>query len=115
MKITHNKITASNSMGTMMKASEGRIDELKVNSCSNINATTEFEAKQVEITHDDYFITYEDVDGGLGESGEIYSLAEIKEYWNENNSGDLVLADYPSFQSWWDDTRKFFLIRSWEG
>ncbi len=66
----------------------------------------DYDFRQVDIYGEDYHEKYEDIEGNYGgEPGRIYSLAEIKDYWNENNQGDPCLAAYRDFESWWRDTR----------
>lgn len=59
-----------------------------------------FLGKEVDVYREDYYEKYEDVGGGFGEPGEIYSLADMKVYWNENNQGDPSLEVFDSFDSW---------------
>lgn len=66
-------------------------------------------SRDVTISDSDYNLYYEDEYGGFGEPGETYSLGEIKTYWNENNEGDPVLAQYDSFDAWWADTYDNYL------
>lgn len=69
--------------------------------------------RNVEIYTKDYNEKYKDCAGGFGgdatAAGEIYTLAEIKDYWNENNVVDPILEDYPDFDSWWRDTLNMYL------
>lgn len=61
---------------------------------------------QVNIRPGDEEIIYGDPDYMFGDGSDI-SLAEIKEYWNNNSTGDPTLAQYSSFKDWWKDTRKW--------
>lgn len=66
-------------------------------------------SEEVEINGEDYNEKYEDVGGGFGDVGEIYSLADIKRFWNEDKDDDPILAEYSDFESWWRGTRDNFL------
>lgn len=62
----------------------------------------------VKIYDEDYDDLYEDLDYVFGiDDNAVYSYADIKEYWNANNEGDPVLAEYPDFYTWWQDTGSF--------
>ena len=70
--------------------------------------------EEVEIYAEDYNERYEDLEGAFGERGEIYSLADMKNYWNNNRYSDPVLEHYSSFDSWWRDTRDNFFAEYYE-
>lgn len=102
-------IKASRSTADMLDAFEAKLAEFgiesdtKVNGCGAITSDTSI-GKEVEITDDDYAEQYEDLSGGFGADGVVYSMAEIKEYWNNNYDSDPVLIDYDSFEDWWSET-----------
>lgn len=108
-------VKASKSVDEMLIAFEQKLSEFGVESSTRVECSTgDSEMDQimeneraVEIFETDYDRHYEDVDGGFGLVGEIYSLADIKEYWNESNIGDPVLESYTSFEKWWNDTRSW--------
>lgn len=96
----------------------GREDDIEAIEGCGLNASDDFDEdeisrqqREVEIYGEDANEKYEDVGGGFGEDGEIFSLAEIKDYWNKNNVSDPVLADYPNFDRWWNDTRSNYMER----
>lgn len=94
----------------MLDAFEARLDELNgVDASCKVEAATNY-GRETEIYGEDYNAKYEDTGAAFGGDGtEIYTLAEIKEYWNEFNETDSVLAEYPSFEMWWQDTRDNFM------
>lgn len=104
-------VKAAVSTADMLDAFEHRLSELGVNSKTNVSCSSDDEAEErsVNISGTDYQYRYEDVEGGFGEPGKVYSLAEIKEFWNKENMNDPVLADYPSYDLWWKDTMNNFL------
>lgn len=73
-----------------------------VESCNTVMTATDIE--QVEINENDNDICYRDVDGMFGQPDECMSLAEIKEYWNNNHLSDPSLVVYPNFDAWFADT-----------
>lgn len=94
---------------------EDRLDIEDVESCGSVGASKDvdfYDDRAVEIYGEDYHEKYEDVGGGfdIDRADSIITLAEMKEYWNDNNMGDPVLAEYPNFYSWFNDTRNNFLI-----
>ncbi len=122
-------IKASKSTTDMLEAFEAKLAEFGVEasiqagcdsdieSCSDIESSwkdpemTEIfgNERAVEIYESDYDVKYQDVGGGFDEPGSILTLAEIKEYWNNNNMGDPSLESYNSFEDWWNDTRSNYL------
>lgn len=94
----------------MLDAFETRLNELNgVDASCKVEAATNY-GRETEIYGEDYNTKYEDTGAAFGGDGtEIYTLAEIKEYWNEFNETDSVLAEYPSFEMWWQDTRDNFM------
>lgn len=91
----------------MIDAFEERIAELSVQTSTSISCSTD--SLSVEINDSDYEYRYEDVEGGFGDPGKIYTLAEIKDYWNRENQNDPVLQEYSDYQTWWNDTLNNFL------
>ena len=119
-------IKASKSTSDMLEAFESKLQELTGNGVeASIEAGchTDVESawkdpemteifgneRAVEIYEEDYNDKYEDVGDGFGEPGTILTLAEIKDYWNQNNMGDPSLESYRTFDEWWADTRSNFL------
>ena len=68
--------------------------------CDNLISGSE----EVHIDDDDANVEYLDVDGGLGQPGEVYTLEELKDYWNNNRYSDPILEEYESFTEWFMDT-----------
>ena len=93
----------------MIDAFESRIAELSVRSKTDVTCSDESETRKVDIYEYDYDVDYKDVGGGFGEPGAVYSLAEIKEFWNNENTNDPILSDYPTYDSWFKDTSDNFL------
>lgn len=79
-------------------------DVADVESCDSVMTATDIE--QVEINNGDDYICYCDVDGMFGQPDERMSLAEIKEYWNNNHLSDPSLVVYPNFDAWFADTKQ---------
>lgn len=67
---------------------------------------------QVDVYGEDYNEKYEDVEGVFGEPGDIYSLADIKAYWNEEREDDPVLQDFRTFDDWFRNTKDNFLTEA---
>ena len=107
ISVKRKSITAATSTEDMLDAFQERLAELSVGGSTEVTAATD--EKAVEIKDSDYDNRYEDVEGGFGEAGAVYSLGEIKEYWNKSHDGDPVLAEYDSYEDWWKDTRDNFL------
>lgn len=107
-------IKASVSGQEMLDAFEAKLAELGIDSCTKVEASTGDpemdrimeQERAVEIYGEDWHEKYEDVGSGFYD---IVSLGELKQYWNENNIGDPVLAEYRSFDDWWRDTRSNYL------
>lgn len=97
-------IKASKSTADMLNAFEDKLAEFGIESSTEIKGS-----EDVEIYGEDYHEKYEDVGGGFGDTGKVYSLAEIKEYWNENRHGDPLLEVFDSFDRWWRNTRDNFM------
>ena len=94
----------------MLEAFEDKLAEFGIESSTQVEASTESEQRAVEIYGEDWNEKYEDLEGAFGgDRGDIYSLGEIKEYWNKENMSDPVLAEYSDWDSWWRDTRDNFL------
>lgn len=96
------------SIEEMLNAFEDRINEIDANSSEKVMCGSDLDytsaLKNVPIRSNDYHIFYKDVDGGFGEAGAVYSLEEIKKYWNQEHDNDQSLAEYGSFEDWWNDT-----------
>ena len=99
-------IRASKGIADMIDAFEGRLAE--VDSKTNVNCTT-IDSSDIEIIDSDWYEKYIDVGGGFGDAGEVYSLGEVKEYWNKNKDEDPELGYYSDFYSWWDDTKRHYM------
>lgn len=97
------------SIEEMIDAFEDRINELDANSSEKVMCGSDVDytsdLKNVPIGSIDYHRFYKDVDGGFGEAGAVYSLEEIKEYWNKEHHNDYSLAAYDSFEDWWNDAK----------
>lgn len=48
--------------------------------------------------------SYKDTSGIMGIPGEIWTTAELSEYWNNEQMDDPVMSEYDSFESWFSDT-----------
>lgn len=109
-------VQASRSTGDMLNAFEAKLAEFGIESSTQIEATEypAFLDGQVDVYGEDYHEKYEDVGGGFGEPGEIYSLADIKAYWNTEKDNDPVLEEYSSFDAWFRDTRANFLAEYYQ-
>lgn len=98
-------IKASKSTADMLDAFQDKLEEFGIESSTDVRASEEDDRK-VEIYDSDYEEKYIDVGQGFGgEQTDVYSVGEMKEYWNENNIGDPVLAEYPDFDAWFKETR----------
>ena len=84
-----------------------------VESCNSVMTATDIE--QVEITSVDDETCYIDTNGVFGSVGECISLAEIKEYWNNNHLSDPSLVVYPNFDAWFADTAQWLSEEGDEG
>lgn len=47
---------------------------------------------------------FRDVHGLFGEVGEILTIAQMREYWEENKDHDPVLMEYRNYKEWLKDT-----------
>ena len=47
---------------------------------------------------------FKDVNGLFGDVGEILTIAQMREYWEENKDSDPVLMDYRNYKEWLKDT-----------
>ena len=86
----------------MLSAFQDRLADFGVESKTDIECRTV--TRDVIINDSDYDEYFTDENGGFGDPGEVYSLGEIKQYWNSNSNDDPILADYPDFESWWAET-----------
>ena len=43
---------------------------------------------------------FKDVNGVFGDVGEILTIAQMREYWEENKDSDQVLMDYRHYKEW---------------
>ena len=115
-----NPLKASRSVDDMLDAFEDRIAELSVQSSTDIeagcHADEDIEAaceekleasEEVSISATDSEELYKDVSGALGDNDAVYSLADLKQLWNEGKDGDPVIAEYKSFQEWFNDTKRW--------
>lgn len=110
----HKRAIKASTADEMIDAFEERIAELSVQSSTDVSCTSDEidakeKARQVKINNSDYSAKYKDVEGGFGEENAVYTLAEIKEFWNRENMGDPVLEGYDDYESWWNDTLNNFL------
>lgn len=48
--------------------------------------------------------SYKDTSGIMGIPGEIWTTAELSEYWKNEQMDDPVMSEYDSFESWYSDT-----------
>lgn len=97
---------ATGSVDEMIDAVNGRINQLE-SEHSSVNSTEYIPSDKEElILPEDYETIYLDSQYTFGDGGEL-SLAQIKEYWNGNYDGDPSLAMYDSFDSWWEDTKRW--------
>lgn len=128
-------IKASHSTAEMLDAFEDKLAEFGIESSTKVCSDEETEydiescdaimsstgdpemdkimskEREVEIYDEDYRDFYTDSAGGFGVDGVNYSLADMKNYWNQNSLGDPSLAYYNSFEDWWNDTRSNFLTK----
>ena len=76
-------------------ALERRIAELggEVEACDKITASSE--------------TTYLDTHGIMGEIGDIWTVSELRKYWDAEHLHDPVLSEYDSFENWLEDTISF--------
>ncbi len=47
---------------------------------------------------------FRDVHGLFGDVGEILTIAQMREYWEENKDRDPVLLEYTNYKAWLKDT-----------
>lgn len=47
---------------------------------------------------------FKDVNGLFGDVGEILTIAQMREYWEENKDHDPVLMEYRNYKEWLKDT-----------
>ena len=47
---------------------------------------------------------FKDVNGLFGDVGEILTIAQMREYWEENKDYDPVLMEYRNYKEWLKDT-----------
>lgn len=67
-------------------------------------------SQKVPIYLEDEDELYRDVDRGFGGNGnEIYSLADLKSYWNRECNNDPILMEYSNFDSWCRDTIETYM------
>lgn len=48
--------------------------------------------------------SYVDVDGIMGSRGDVWTIAELADYWNREQHSDPCLDEYASYEDWLDDT-----------
>lgn len=47
---------------------------------------------------------YVDVEGVLGTRGDIWTIAELADYWTREQANDPILSEYATYEDWLDDT-----------
>lgn len=99
----------------MINVFEDKLNEFGVESKTSVCSSDEVLARSlaeraVQIFDEDYDEEFKDVGGGFGDPDNIYTLAEIKDYWNRENVYDPILEEYSSYNDWWNDTRSNFLL-----
>lgn len=52
----------------------------------------------------EYEDVYIDVNGIMGERGDEWTISELRDYWDTEQANDPVMSEYPSFDSWLDET-----------
>lgn len=87
----------------MLQAFEGKLNELDISSGCHVEGAINSE-REVYIDDLDYNEYYTDTHGEFGEPGGVVSCGELKNYWNQNNEVDPLLASYLDFEDWWADT-----------
>ena len=85
-------------------------EDVEASECTKVTGASEYHSGEVEIFGEDYNDRYEDVGGGFGEPGKVISVADMKQYWNENRDDDPVLSEFRSFEEWFENTRDNFLV-----
>lgn len=48
--------------------------------------------------------SYVDVDGVIGSRGDVWTVAELADYWNREQVNDPILSEYATYEDWLDDT-----------
>lgn len=48
--------------------------------------------------------SYVDVDGILGSRGDIWTIAELADYWTREQANDPILSEYATYEDWLEDT-----------
>ena len=97
----------------MIDAFESKLAEFGVESATDISCNEAILGKRidkaVQINEEDFDEWYQDSGGGFGDPGDTYTLAEIKEIWNEDCESDPSMAQYTNFYDWWKDTQSNYL------
>ena len=105
MKITKKQAVKAATMNDMLNAFEDKLAEFGVSAKTDVTCSETYpEGKEVPVMDGDEAECYIDVQGVYGRIGEKVSLADAKNYWNENYESDPVLEEYDYFEDWWDDT-----------
>lgn len=104
-------VSASMTIGDMIDAFQTKLDEVKVDSSSDIACIDEIDAsREVDILPSDDLNMYEDKGAGFADAGEVVTLADLKDYWNRENETDLSLSYYDSFDDWLNDTLSNYIL-----
>lgn len=77
----------------LIHALEQRYNELNMTACSDIHASMETS-----------YSRFVDPDGFFGIPGGEVTWDQITDYWENNQQDDPILAEYPSFDAWWEVT-----------
>ena len=48
--------------------------------------------------------SYVDVDGILGSRGDVWTVAELADYWEREQVNDPILSEYATYEDWLEDT-----------
>lgn len=94
------------STADMLDTFQKKLAEVGIESSTDVQASNEL--REVIVNPSDYDEIWIDNEGSFGEPGAQYSLGEIKEYWNGNNSSDPILTEYSDFNTWWADTQSVY-------
>lgn len=47
--------------------------------------------------------SYVDVDGVMGSRGDVWTIAELADYWNREQANDPIFSEYATYEDWLDD------------
>ena len=92
----------------MIEAFEDRIDELEVDSCTDINSADQIDSMRYNTADLLPYSEFVDTDGIFtGERGAVVTTQELEDYFY-NNPDDPVIESYEGdFDSWFRDTIEF--------